>query len=171
MSLLLACSSASSSGCIDGDAPAHPLERDEPRCNIINAQGEVLWYQTTVADAERLADERRADVAQFPKWQGALTLLMIEAWVKPEAVFPPARDAYPPPFPAELQRDPAPALIYRGGQIGLGDDHPLVAVQCGAWFGDIRIEEALFNIDRFTASCRARILATLPLQYDMGAAS
>ncbi|MDM5178488.1 hypothetical protein PO883_14920 [Massilia sp. DJPM01] len=144
----------------------HPLEVDEPCGNIINQNGVVLWYQCPVRDAQLLADERRADVGRFPEWQGPLALALTPPRASQRAL-----DIFPMPLPAELRLSSAPPLVFCGGSIGLGNDHPLVIVACGDWCEHIRIEEALCNIDRFTAPCQERILACLPCQYDMVGAS
>lgn len=140
----------------------------EPLYNVLTEKYELLYCLLTRGDADRIIDERQALPEQYPLWQGTLIIKRVmpqeEEMKHPSAA---RRKAWPDVLPDIPAGGVRPKIFYRGGNLGLGFDEVFISVECEGWRGDIRLEEALFNIDYFADEGRQRILACLPYQFEM----
>lgn len=142
----------------------------EPLYNVLTEKYELLYCLLTRGDADRIIDERQALPEQYPLWQGTLIVKRVMPQEE-EMKYPSAarRKAWPDVLPEIPAGGARPTIFYGGGNLALGFDDVFITVECEGWRGDIRLEEALFNIDSFAAEGRERILACLPYQFEMAA--
>jgi len=140
----------------------------EPRYNILTEQYELLHCMLTRGDVNRVIDERQSMPEQYPKWQCTLIVKRVMPAVE-ESSYRVAlrRHTWPDVMPLPASNAHLPTIYWIGDNLGLASECLFITVECGDWRGDICLEEALFNIDRFTDGGQQRILKSLPYHFDM----
>lgn len=140
----------------------------EPLYNILTEKYDLLYCMLTRGDADRIIDERQVLPEQYPLWQGTLIVKRVMLQQN-EMRHPPAarRKAWPDVLPEIPPGRPRPTIFYCGGNLGLGSNKVFITVEREGWRGDICLEEALFNIDYFTAEGQRRIISCLPYHFEI----
>ena len=140
----------------------------EPRYNILTEKYELLHCMLTRGDVNRVIDERQSMPEQYPKWQCTLIVKRVMPAIE-ECSYRVAlrRNTWPDVMPRFTCDANPPTIYWLGDNLGLDSANLFITVECGDWRGDICLEEALFNIERFTDGGQQRILQSLPYHFHM----